>query len=560
MESSIRALVKKALKEVFGLEGVVFAVEQPKDINHGEYATSVALVICKQLGKSPAEVAAALLGYLNTHKPVEVSAVSIAGAGFINFSLSKDFFAQQIKTIIDSKEQWGTSALYQGKSILVEHSSPNLFKPFHIGHVMNNAIGESINRLARFSGAQVKTISFPSDISLGVAKAVFVLLEKYGEDFTPTDIAVLGDAYVEGTKRYDEDETIHARVKEITDNLYAENESPEWTVYQTCKKFNISYFEAITAQLGSHFDDYIYESQAGVAGKKIVLDNTPAVFTESEGAVVYIPAEDRKDINTAVFINSQGNPTYEAKDIGLLSMKFADAPLDLSIFVTDKQQVPHFNVVLAAAQKINTDWFEKSVHVHHGRMTFKGQKMSSRLGGVPLAETLIATLQEEVIERAIDLDTVAIDRIAIAALKFSILRAAAGKDINFDPETSLSFEGDSGPYLQYSTVRAQSVLAKADSLGAKLLGIPAEWQTTDVEKVLIHFPEIVKHAIEQWSPHFVVTYLLELAQSFNSWYGNTKIIDATDPTSPYKLAITKAFAQTMTNGLNLLGISVPDKM
>jgi arginyl-tRNA synthetase len=109
-------------------------------------------------------------------------------------------------------------------------------------------------------------------------------------------------------------------------------------------------------------------------------------------------------------------------------------------------------------------------------------------------------------------------------------------------------------------VRAQSVLAKADSLGAKLLGIPAEWQTTDVEKVLIHFPEIVKHAIEQWSPHFVVTYLLELAQSFNSWYGNTKIIDATDPTSPYKLAITKAFAQTMTNGLNLLGISVPDKM
>jgi arginyl-tRNA synthetase len=560
MESSIRALVKKALKEVFGLEGVVFAVEQPKDINHGEYATSVALVICKQLGKSPAEVAAALLGYLNTHKPVEVSAVSIAGAGFINFSLSKDFFAQQIKTIIDSKEQWGTSALYQGKSILVEHSSPNLFKPFHIGHVMNNAIGESINRLARFSGAQVKTISFPSDISLGVAKAVFVLLEKYGEDFTPTDIAVLGDAYVEGTKRYDEDETIHARVKEITDNLYAENESPEWTVYQTCKKFNISYFEAITAQLGSHFDDYIYESQAGVAGKKIVLDNTPAVFTESEGAVVYIPAEDRKDINTAVFINSQGNPTYEAKDIGLLSMKFADAPLDLSIFVTDKQQVPHFNVVLAAAQKINTDWFEKSVHVHHGRMTFKGQKMSSRLGGVPLAETLIATLQEEVIERAIDLDTVAIDRIAIAALKFSILRAAAGNDINFDPETSLSFEGDSGPYLQYSTVRAQSVLAKADSLGAKLLGIPAEWQTTDVEKVLIHFPEIVKHAIEQWSPHFVVTYLLELAQSFNSWYGNTKIIDATDPTSPYKLAITKAFAQTMTNGLNLLGISVPDKM
>jgi arginyl-tRNA synthetase len=426
---------------------------------------------------------------------------------------------------------------------------------------MNNAIGESIKQLAVASGAHVSTMTFPSDISLGVAKALFMLLETYGPSFAPADVAVLGDAYVEGTKRYLEDESIHARVKEIADNLYGQVPSPEWELYQACKQFNIAYFEYVTKRLGSHFDTYIYESEAGVVGKEIVEKYTPAVFTESEGAIVYVPDESRKDINTAVFINSQGNPTYEAKDIGLLSLKFRQ-PLDLSIFITDNQQAPHFQVVLAAAEQINKEWAEKSVHVHHGRMSFKGQKMSSRLGGVPVAETLIDTIGEEVKERAeqnakeVSADTV--DSIAIAALKFSILRAAAGKDINFDPETSLSFEGDSGPYLQYSTVRANSVLSKASV--ATSAALPETWEPTHLEKLLIHFPEVVEHAIKDWSPHLIVTYLLELSQSFNSWYGNTKILAEGDMTAPYKLALTQTFVQTMTNGLHLLGINVPEKM
>jgi len=558
MESTIRELVNNALKECFGLEGVVFAVERPKEISHGDYATSVALVVSKQLGKNPQEVATAIATCLDATKPDTILAVSIAGAGFINFSLSKTFFNSELKAILDQQLAWGKSDRYKGKHILVEHSSPNLFKAFHIGHVMNNAIGESIARLAKSSGATVKVISFPSDISLGVAKAIFILLEKHGAAFVPTDVEVLGDAYVEGTKRYDEDESIHVRVKEITDNIYAQAPSPEWELFQAAKKFNIDYFEHITKRLGSAFDSYIYESEAGEVGKKIVLENTPKVFTESEGAIVYIPEESRKDINTAVFINSQGNPTYEAKDIGLLSMKFATDSLDLSIFITDNQQVSHFQVVLDAAHKIYPEWSEKSVHVHHGRMSFKGQKMSSRLGGVPLAETLLDTVSEEVKIKSADLPENSIDSIAIAALKFSILRAMAGKDINFDPETSLSFEGDSGPYLQYSTVRAQSVLQKADRKNSEVL--PEGWETIDLEKILIHFPEVVEHAIQDWSPHFIVTYLLELAQAFNSWYGNTKIIDDADSTSSYKLALTKAFAQTMTNGLYLLGITVPEKM
>ncbi|HEY0979799.1 MAG TPA: arginine--tRNA ligase [Candidatus Paceibacterota bacterium] len=553
MEETIRTLVADALKDSFGLEGIAIVVEEPKDLAHGDYATSVALSVSKTLEKNPREIANTLAALLNEKKGNDIAEVTVAGPGFINFTLAPVYFAKTLETILEKQNEWGSNELHKGKKILVEHSSPNLFKPFHIGHVMNNTIGQSLVELARASGAAVTTTSFPSDISLGVAKAIFILLEKGNAEIS---IDMLGQAYVEGTKRYDEDETTHMRIKEIADHLYAQTPSDEYEFFQACKALNIAYFESILSRLGSDFDSYIYESEAGVEGKKIVLKNTPGVFTESEGAVVYVPAEDRKDINTAVFINSQGNPTYEAKDIGLLSMKFNRYAPDLSLFVTDNQQVPHFAVVLDAAKHINDEWASKSIHIHHGRMSFKGEKMSSRLGGVPVAQEMMDAVGEEAAVRAKDKDIVQADAIAIAAIKFSILRAAAGKDINFDPETSLSFEGDSGPYLQYSTVRAQSILAKG-GVGTPVL--PENWTTTTLEKQLIHFPEVVAHAIEEWSPHFLVTYLLELSQSFNSWYGNTKVIDDTAE-SPYKLALTAAFAQTMKNGLKLLALPLPSKM
>lgn len=566
MESILKDAVQKALTELFGLVDVAFSVEQPNDISHGDYATNAPLVVAKQLAKSPKEIAEALVEKLQMIE--NVSAVTVAGAGFINFTLTPDFFAAQLTEILKNKD-WGKSDMYAGKKILVEHSSPNLFKPFHIGHLMNNAIGESIARLATCSGANVTAITFPSDISIGIAKAIFILLEKEKNEKERKDFSVsdLGDAYVEGTKRFEEDEAIQSRVKEIADNLYTKTPSPELELFTEAKKVNIEYFETITGKLGSHFDAYIYESEAGIDGKKIVQENTPRVFTESDGAIVYVPDESRKDINTAVFINSQGNPTYEAKDIGLIDMKFNQFSPNISMYITDIQQVPHFNVVFAAAEKIDAVWKERiasTIHTPHGRMTLKGKKMSSRLGGVPIVEDLLATVLEEVSVKNADVSNADAEKIAIAALKFSILRAQAGKNIDFDPETSLSFEGDSGPYLQYSVVRAQSVLIKAEnvngSMSAIAANLPTGWQTTTLEKTLIHFPEIVMRSITGWAPHHTVSYLIELAQAFNSWYGNTKIIDASDPSSPYKVALTKAFASVMTSGLKLLAINVPERM
>lgn len=553
----LKTIIEKALENL-GASGIHFTLEHPTDLSHGDFACNAAMVGAKQFGKNPRTLAEEIVANIEPSGLIEK--IEIAGPGFINITLSKNFFAQEIENI--HAEDFGKTSVHQGQKVLVEHSSPNLFKPFHVGHMMNNAIGESLVRLMRFSGADVRTMSFPSDISLGIAKAIYIILEKSpdGHLYNPS-IQVLGDAYVEGTKRYEEDESIHVRVKEIADNLYAQKDSPEWRAFNVCKDFNIEYFEHVVARLGSKFDSYIYESEAGEVGKKIVLENTPAVFTESEGAIVYIPEEPKKHISTSVFINSQGNPTYEAKDTGLLAMKFEREHPDLSLFVTDYQQIPHFDAVLDAAEKINHDWSEKSVHVPHGRMSFKGQKMSSRLGGVPLATDILETVLEEVKERSGDrnIDAETMDAIAVGAVKFAILRAKPGQNINFDPETSLSFEGDSGPYLQYTHARITSLIEKGLEAG-----IQPKYQAegvSDIDRVLYRLPGIVESAINEYAPQYVVTYLLQVAQTFNSYYGSHMIVDIENKeVSAHRLALAQATQVVLKKGLWLLGIKAPEKM
>lgn len=570
MMNTLESALKGAIAKL-GFSADTISVSVPKEAGRGDCMTSVALALAKATPATPApEIAQSIVTEMEKNKPAFVDRIEVAGPGFINFYFTKEYFRDTVSEILSRNEKWGTNDLHKGEKILVEHSSPNLFKPFHIGHVMNNAIGESITRLARFSGATVTSIAYPSDVSLGVGKAVYVLvhdggIEKLDSYADPLEaLSYMGDCYVRGTKLFEEDEAAAKEIRMITSELYEKkSDSLAYQVYEKAKNINLEYFKTITSSLGSTFDDFIYESEAGTEGAKIVRDNTPAIFKESEGAFIYEGEQD--GLHTRVFINKDGYPTYEAKDIGLLSLKFKKYAPDLSIFITDHEQQDYFKVVIAAAGKINKEWQEKTVHRTHGRMAFKGQKMSSRLGGVPLAQTVVDTLLEEVSERAKRLEkgeeASTIHAIAIASLKFVILRAMAGKNINFDPETSLSFEGDSGPYLQYTAVRASSISEKAEKENIVLsTELPESWNTSELERMLIQFPGIVERSEREWAPHHIVNYLLSLGQTFNSWYAVTKIVDKDDTSSTYKLALTEAFRITMKNGLYLLGIETPERM
>ena len=558
----IKEIIFKALEKM-DLHAPVFSVDHPTELSHGDYSTNVAMVLGKKMGVSPKDLAGTIMKAL---QPGDiVSRMEVAGPGFINFYLSNEFFEQATEKVLSLKDNFGKNDLHAGEKILVEHSSPNLFKPFHVGHVMNNAIGESITRFAEFSGAKVTKISYPSDVSLGIGKAVFALL-KNGVDKLEalpdlsSKLKFLGECYVQGTKLYDESDEVQKQVRKITEIIYEKTSGIEYDTYQKGKDITLTYFKDITKRLGSEFDGFIYESEAGAVGEEIVRGKIGKVFKESDGAVIYEGEQD--GLHTRVFINKEGYPTYEAKDIGLLNLKFERFNPDLSIVVTDHNQAEYYRVVLAAAGKIDKDWQAKTFHQTHGRMSFMGKKMSSRLGGIPTASDVLESVEEEVKAKLEDRnDQEKVDTITISALKFTILKTMAGKNINFDPETSLSFEGDSGPYLQYTNARINSVLEKAATAG--IPGGSAKEKgrdIADVEKLLYRFSEVVEDSINDWSPHHVAGYLLELARAFNSWYGNTKIIDAENVNASYNVALAKAVSQTIQNGLYLLGIKAPERM
>lgn len=554
----VKELIQKALENE-GLNQKNVLVDFPKDLSFGDLTSNVALQYAKEKNQNPVDFAKSLVLFMNEIKPREVDSIDFIAPGFINFKLVDKKIGEILLSVISKKE--GLQK-YAGKKILVEHSSPNLFKPFHIGHVMNNTIGESISRLAKVSGASVDVISYPSDISLGIGKAVYAALLDGKETLITLSsekeqLEYLGACYAKGTRLFEEDDAVKTRVREITENLYEHIDSPELALYEIGKKINLQYFIETVKRLGSEFDGFIFESEAGKIGKEIVESHIGTVFTKSDGAIIY--EGEKVGLHTRVFINSEGYPTYEAKDIGLLSLKFSKYNPDISIFITDHEQTNYFKVVSAAAGEIHKEWQEKTVHRTHGRMTFKGKKMSSRLGGVPLASVLLDTVLEEVLEKAPTLGKEDADLVALSALKFSILRARAGSNINFDPETSLSFEGDSGPYLLYTAIRAKTLIEKAHEKG-----IEKKYDTTQtvsvLERTLAQFELVLDQAISEWSPHFIASYLLEVSHLFNSWYASTKILVDDNDNKAHQIFIVDATKTILEKGLYVLGITIPEKM
>lgn len=551
------AALSKALVAL-GIEDVTPTLEHPADLAHGDWATNVALAAAKAAKKNPKALAEELVEKLGTIEGVEK--MEVAGPGFINFYLSRKLFATSVADVVAVGPEWGKNAVLKGKRVMYEYTDPNPFKVFHIGHLMSNTVGESLARLTEYSGAQVVRANYQGDIGPHVAKCLWGVMKK-GSD--PNDIAALAEAYVAGSAAYDEDEKAKAEIDDINKKLYANDESLK-LIYDAGRAASLAHFEELYALLGTKFDHYFFESEMGPVGLDVVKGGLEKkVFEESDGAVVY--KGEKVGLHTRVFITKAGTPTYETKELGLDKTKFEREKLDHSVIVTANEQDGFFKVVLAAMAEVLPDVAAKTKHISHGMMVLTSGKMSSRKGNVITGESLIHDMRDAALakmsERELGDEKQAIaDAVAVAAIKFEVLKQGTGRNIVFDPEQSLSFEGDSGPYLQYAHTRALSVLAKAKE--EKIAPSPsmAPDKITDLERVLYRFPEVVMRATEEYEPHYVTTYLTELSGMFNSWYAKEKIVDSHDPHSPYKVALTQAFATTMKNGLWLLGIQAPDKM
>jgi arginyl-tRNA synthetase len=582
ISKKIEEIVKQAVKKSGDVD---FIIEHPKDLSHGDYSTNAALILAKKIsddtGKSvnPRQVAELLLEKMQKSVPKEIAEISVAGPGFINFKLSQEFFADSLNQILHKEQEFGKNQSLKKQKILIEYTDPNPLKQFHIGHLMSNTIGEALAHLYEFNGAKVHRMCYQGDVGMHVAKALYGIMEIADEIPSESDdldkkMAFLGKAYVLGAQKYDGDEATEESKQAITEinrkvyEFYDEKENTDVKleeVYIKGKEWSLKHFEEIYAKLGTSFDNYVMESATFEIGENLVRKNIGKVFQESQGAIIYPGEQD--GLHTRVFINSNGLPTYESKDLGLAVYKDRTIKHDKSIIITADEQREYFKVVLAALSKIEPKISEKTEHITHGMMQFTDGKMSSRKGNVITGESLLSDIEKMVEEKIADRDlpeakkAEIINIVSVAALKYSILKQTPGKNIIFDPNQAISFEGDSGPYVQYTYTRAKSVLKKAfdENKIADPQKSPENWQTTTLEKMLYQFPELVEKALIERGPHNLVTYMTQLAGEFNSYYANTPILDGS-PEESYKLAITRATMIVLKNCLHVLGMKAPERM
>ena len=538
------ALVQLGVQKSPNNKGFV-GVEHTADFSHGDYSSNAALSYAKELGENPRQLAEDIKSKLGEIEGV--ANIEIAGPGFINFHLAPSALADSLNKAAN-EDMWGANADLKGKKIMVEYTDPNPFKEFHIGHLMSNAIGESISRLVQFSGAEVKRANYQGDVGPHVAKALWGKMQKPELSW--------GEAYAFGSKSY---ETNKEEIDAINVKVYDRSDTQINSLYDAGRTESLEHFEELYEILGTKFDYYFFESETAPKGIEIVKAH-PEVFEQSDGAIVYKGEQD--GLHTRVFITSKGLPTYETKDLGLAELKTEKWPFDTSITVTAQEQADYFAVVLAAMKKVLPEIAPKIKHISHGMMRLTSGKMSSRTGDVITGESLLNELIEQAKiraaeSRADDKEKLAQD-VAVAAIKYQILKQASGKDIIFEKERALSLEGDSGPYLQYAHARTRAILGKAKEqhVAAKL---DPNAEPNELSRLLHRFPEIVERAAEQYEPHILTTYLLEIASAFNSWYANEQILDGT-AAAAHKVALTAAVACTLKNGLWVLGIPAPEKM
>src|SRR3989344_3632507 len=558
MEERIREAIGEALANV-GAPDVSFAVERPADMAHGDYATNAALVVAKQLGRETCELASELTGGIESALGDSVVNVVVAGPGFVNITLAREAITSALAEAEAKGKEWGKGSASIGKRVMVEYSNPNAFKEMHIGHLVGTIIGEAVSRLVENSGATVARDTFGGDIGPNVAKALWGL-QKNGV-MSPTTAQEIGEAYTESSHAYESDPKAKEEIDALNQALYAGTDTALMELWRKGRDVSMKEFRRIWRQLGTHFDFEFFDSDTTETGLRVVHEGlAKGIFEKSDGAIIYngekkdLPAG-RQGVHTMVFITSHNTPTYEAKDIGLAFLKEERWPSDRVIIVTGNEQTGRFKTILAALGEVAPRLAEKMEHVATGFLKLATGKMSSREGNVITADEFIRGVVAKASEK--NADTLVAEQVAVGAIKYMVLRQASDSDILFDEEKSFSLQGDSGPYLQYALVRARSVLEKARSTKHEASNKIPE-SPYRLERLILPFPEVAARAARELAPTLLVNYLTELAGEWNSFYAQERIIGGEH--EAHRLPLARAFVQTMTNGLTLLGIPTPEKM
>ncbi len=592
----IRNILKEIIERVFSVEVDVEVTLAPeldeKGINDTfspDFATNVAMKLAGELRKrgekaNPREIAETLKteflsGIDGKHPEFHGTKVEVAGPGFLNFTPGDEFYSNFIGEFGEKFENFNEKTSldeYFGKTVICEFSDPNPFKVLHVGHLYTSIVGDSISRLIENAGGRVVRANFGGDVGLHVAKTIYAirLNNLSNVDFTIEDIA---RAYVEGTRAYEEDEEAKQRIVQLNKIIYKISELGEGNcdnlkdderavaeIYWNGRKLSYRYFENFYKTIGVKFDKFYPESSVAKIGlKKVLEQKEKGVYTESDGAVVF-KGEDF-GLHTRVFVNKAGLPTYEAKDVGLLFAKWADYEFDESVVITGNDITDYMKVVLKSIEQYAPELVAKTTHITHGNVRLPGnEKMSSRKGNfvkaVDVLDMVRRALPGEKEDEISSDETIVLDSVALGAVKYFFLKYKIGGDIIFDVEESVSLNGNSGPYLQYSAVRAKKILSKlgADDSNEVVSNFGMSVFERKLNKKFVQYPEVLRGATREKAPHLVASYLFELAQDFSRFYENCKV--AGDEREAQRRKFVELFTKIMEHGLNILGIDIPESM
>ncbi len=601
LEETIKVQVKDAVKALYGIDADDKMIQLQK--TRPEFEGNLTLVVfpfVKLARKAPAQVAQEIGEKLQGELVLRFNAVQ----GFLNMVISEAFWVRQLEAIAKDDNFGFVPVTESSKLMMVEYSSPNTNKPLHLGHVRNNLLGSSIARIQEANGWKVVKTNIVNDRGIHICKSMLAWL-KEGNGITPENSGkkgdhLIGDYYVAFDKHYkaecDELQKQYMAegmaedaakekakqeaplIKEAHDMLVKwENNDPEVrALWAKMNEWVYAGFDETYKALGVSFDKIYYESNTYLEGKEKVEEGLAKGFFYRRPDNSVWADLTKEGLDEKLLLRSDGTSVYMTQDIGTAKLRFQDFPIDQMIYVVGNEQNYHFQVLSILLDKLGFKWGKDLVHFSYGMVELPNGKMKSREGTVVDADELIASMIADARKTSDELgkfhdmseeERQEISRIVgLGALKYFILKVDARKNMLFNPEESIDFNGNTGPFIQYTYARIRSILRKAEAQGITIpASLPAGMPLVEKEIALIQkiseYGAAVAQAGKDYSPSGIANYCYELTKEFNQFYHDYSILGAdTEDEKLTRLVIAKNVAKTLKNGMALLGIEVPERM
>lgn len=561
----IKKEILEAVKKAVDIDIDVNQLEitRPPEANMGDFAVPC-FYLTKLLRISPNQIALELKNKIRPHGIIK----SVQNLGpYLNFFVDQKVLAQKvIKEVEKNGAKYGSKKSDSTK-VMLEYSGPNTHKEFHIGHLRNNVLGISLVNLLKFSGKKVIPVNYIGDIGSHVAKCLWAYDKFHKNEELPENKGkYLGAIYTEAVQKIEADEALAKETAEVQKKLEAGDKY--WNkLWKQTRQWSLDELNDIYKTIGAKFDKIFYESEVEKPGKKIVEDLLEkGIAKKSEGAVI-IDLE-KYNLKQFLLLKSDGSSLYSTKELALAKLKFEKYKIDESYMVVDTRQSFYFQQFFKTLEIMGFD--KKVAHIGYEFVTLKDGAMASRKGNVvpfeDFFDEVVRQVSEETRKRHADWEEKEVKetsiKVALAAIKFYMLRVGNNSIITFDLDEAKSYDGFTGPYLQYTISRINSIMNKPEAKVSKSPDFSrlAETLEKDLLIEIARFPEVIAEATKEFEPSILAKYLFDLSKTFSSYYQAVPILASAEDVRADRLSLVLAVKQTLSNGLNLLGIEAPERM